>query len=384
MTSSIRQLSLTVFATSILLAPAACAQEAGSSAEEINIAGLLRKDGKPLERIDGVGSHYGMVETVDGARLRTIITIPADATAPPHPILFTQWVSCGTIEFRPGRSGGILARLAQKSGLALVRVERSSDGDSQGPACDELDYDTEIAHYTEAFDALLKDENLNAEKIYVYGSSLGSTTAPLVAHALQEKGYDIAGIAVQGGGAETYYERMLTFDRQYLERRPDEVNPADIHDELIARAKFQYEYLIKDRDPDDIAGDSAEMAAVRADVRGLGDVNQYGRPYAWHQQAAKQNFLAAWAALDAPVLVIFNEFDQFEARYGHKLITDTVERLRPGTATYVEQKNTGHSSARFDTIEDAYADLDGVGVPVWEGTADVILGWLEEVQASND
>jgi len=238
--------------------------------------------------------------------------------------------------------------------LTLVRVERSSNGDSLGPACDELDYDTEVAHYVEAFDSLLKDKRLIASKVYIYGASLGSTTAPLVAHALQDKGYNIAGVAIQGGGAETYYQRMLTFDRLYLERRPDDVNPADIHDEMIRRAKFHYEYLTLGRDPDDITQDSAEMAATRADIRGLGDGEHYGRPYSWHQQAAKLNFLAAWNTLDAPVLVIYNEFEQFEMRYGHKVIADMVKRRNPGTATFVEQENMGHSNNRFATVEDAY------------------------------
>ena len=357
-------MSLSVFA---FLSPAVFAAEA--------TAGLARADDRPPEAIEGIQSHYGMVETSDGAKLRTIITTPDGADAPLHPLLFTQWVSCGSIEFRNDQN--ILASLARDSGLSLVRVERSSDGDSVGPACDELDYDTEVAHYIEAFTELLSDKRINAEKVYLYGSSLGSTTAPLVGKALQDKGYDIAGVAVQGGGAETYYERMLTFDRLYLERRPDDVDPANIHNELIARAKFHYEYLINDRHPDDIASDSDVMAATRADIRGMGENNHYGRPFAWHQQAAKRNFLAAWAALDAPVLVIFNAFDQFESQYGADVIVDTVNQLRPATATLVVQDDLGHSNYRYDNALDAYADRNGERA--WSQTADVILNWLNEI-----
>jgi pimeloyl-ACP methyl ester carboxylesterase len=343
------------------------------------VAGLPRAADRPLERIEGVASHYGVVETSDGARLRTIIALPEGANEPLHPLLFTQWVSCGSIEYREGSGAReALAKLARESGLALIRVERSSDGDSQGPACDELDYDTEVAHYVEAFDALLKDERIDASKVYMQGSSLGSTTAPLVAHALQKKGYDIAGIAIQGGGAETYYERMLSFDRIYLERRPDAVAPEDIHHEIVARAKFHYEYLINDRHPDEIAKDSAAMAGVRADILGMGETDHYGRPFAWHQQAAKKNFLAAWAAVDAPVLVIYNAFDQFEAEYGHKLIADMAERLRPGSATFVVQENVDHNNMRYDNIIEAYT-MEG-GSPVWEETTDIILNWLETVR----
>lgn len=330
------------------------------------------------EKIPGVESRYGTVTTSDSAVLKTIVARPEGATGKLHPLFFTQWVSCGTLDYNEKSSSKKnFAAYAQKSGLALVRVERAAE--SGGPSCEELDYDTEVSHYVDAFVQILKDPAIDASKVYILGSSLGSTTAPLVAAELQKKGFDIAGVAVQGGGAVTYLERMLNFDRIYLERRPANVKPADIHDEFIARARFQYEYLINARDPDDIAKDSPLMAKVRADVRGLEGGGHYGRPYAWHQQAAKRNFLAAWAEVDAPVLVIFNEFDQFETRHGHKLIADTANRLRPGSGTFVEQKGLDHSDWRFDTIEAAYADEGGTPVP--EVTAKVVLDWLKKIGA---
>jgi pimeloyl-ACP methyl ester carboxylesterase len=333
------------------------------------------------ESIPGVDSHYRVVEVSDGSRLQSIITLPEAGkgdTSPRHPLLFTQWVSCGSLEYREGsNSRELLAALARESGLALVRVERTAL-EGTGPSCETLDYDTEVAHYVEAFTQLLDDERIDAERIFIYGSSLGSTTAPLVAAELQNQGLDIAGVMVQGGGGVTYYERMLNFDRIYLERRPDAVAPADIHDELLARAKFQYEYLVEGRHPDEVAKDGPDMAKIRNDVRGLDESDQYGRPFAWHQQAARRNFLAAWAKVDAPVLVIFNEFDQFETPHGHKLIADTVNRLRPGSATYIERPNIGHSDNRYATIEEAYADRDGTAA--WQEAARIMTDWIRALE----
>ena len=329
------------------------------------------------ESIPGVTSHYGVVEVDDGSHLQSIIALPAGDTSPRHPLLFTQWVSCGSLEYREGSSSrGLLATLARDSGLALVRVERTAL-DGSGPACEDLDYDTELAHYVEAFSQLLGDERIDASRVYLYGSSLGSTTAPLVAVKLQDAGFDIAGIMVQGGGAVTYYERMFNFERIYLERRPDVVAPADIHDEMLLRAKFQYDYLIEGRHPDDVAKDSPGMARIRNDILGMGETDHYGRPFAWHQQAARHNFLAAWEQVDAPVLVIFNAFDQFEARHGHKLIADMVNRVRPGTATFIERPNIGHSDNRFATIEDAYTRSGGT--PAWQESAEIMTDWLREI-----
>ena len=119
------------------------------------------------------------------------------------------------------------------------------------------------------------------------------------------------------------------------------------------------------------------MARVRGDILGKGADNQYGRPFAWHQQLANRNFLQAWAAVEAPVLVIFNEYDQFESRYGHERIVETVNRLRPGTATLVSRPGVGHSDNRYTSIEAAYA-FDG-GIPAWRETAGIMLDWLSQL-----
>ena len=211
----------------------------------------------------------------------------------------------------------------------------------------------------------------------------GATTAPLVAAELQRDGFDIAGVVVQGGGALSHFERMLNFERNYLERnylerRPEAVAPGEIHDEIYLRHRFQYQYLVAGRHPDEVARDGPEMARIRKDTLGLGEGDHHGRPFAWHQQAAQRNVLAAWAVVNAPVLVLFNSFDQYEQRQGHWLIAEAVNRLRPGTATFIERPGIGHSDYRYGSIDQAYAQEGGV--PAWHGSAQIMLDWLKRRQ----
>lgn len=305
---------------------------------------------RPLEDVAGLDSLYDVVTTADGVRLRTIVTRPTGTTGRLPVIFFTQWVSCGSLEFGGGGlSREILKQLALESGAALVRVDRAGSGDSEGPACHELDYDTELAHYRSALDATLaRHDWLDRDRVVVYGSSLGATLAPLVA-----QGRQVAGVMVQGGGAVTYLERMIAFDRQQLERT--DVPVADIHARMLRQIAFNVEYLVRGRDPDEIARDGADMAQARASIRGLGDGEHYGRPYDWHRQAARHDFLSAWSSIDAPVLVIYGEYDQFEARHGHELIADVVNRRSPGRATFVPIARMDHEGDVYDTIVDAYA-----------------------------
>jgi len=195
---------------------------------------------------------------------------------------------------------------------------------------------------------------------------------------LQKKGYNIEAVVVQGGGALTHLERMINFDRYYLERRPDAVSRAEIHEQMNQRIVFQTEYLVKGRHPDEIAKDSSAMMAVRNDVRGLDKDNHYGRPFAWHQQAAKQNFLSAWESLDTKVLVIFNEYDQFETQHGHELIAETVNRKSPGNAKFLVQAGLDHSSWRFSSKENAYLDKNGASET--KATGKAIVEWLKNIR----
>src|SRR5262249_49524425 len=151
-------------------------------------------------------------------------------------VFLVQWVSCGSLEFRHGRPNQ-LRDLARASGMVLIRVDRAGTGDSEGPPCDKLDHDTEIAHYRAALAKLSRHPWVDPDRVVLYGSSLGATSAPLVA-----EGYPIAGIIAQGGGALSYLERMINFDSLNLERA-GKVPPEQFTREMARRVAFQHAYL---------------------------------------------------------------------------------------------------------------------------------------------
>jgi pimeloyl-ACP methyl ester carboxylesterase len=333
---------------------------------------LPRRYGAALHDHEGLETEYGVVRTSEGVRLRTMITRPESTSHRLPAIMLAQAVSCGSLDIAPGRPSGLMA-LARQSGMVLIRIERSGSGDSEGVPCGELDYDTEVRHYREALEQLCRHPWIDAQRIFLYGSSLGSTTAPLIA-----QGFDIAGIFVQGGGAETYLERMIDFDRLYLERSGN-YTPEQVHGELLRRIPFHYEYLVRGRTPQQIEAERPELRGVWASIRGAEPTGHYGRPFAWHQQAARKNFLEAWTRIEAPVLVLYGEYDQFEMREGHKLIANTVNRRRPGTATFVEIPGVDHSLISYPNAEAAYRDEGGERR--LELFLEPVLGWLRQVMA---
>lgn len=321
-----------------------------AAAAQARLAGdLPRREAKPLVSLPRLETEYGVVRTSEGIRLRSILTRPTGSHGRLPAILLAQWVSCGSLDF-PADRQNLLRDIAEQSGMVFVRIERAGTGDSEGPACSALDYDTEVRHYREAFDQLARHPWVDPERIVIFGSSLGGTTAPLIA-----EGKKVAGIAVQGGGAVTYLERMIAFDRLYLERS-GKYSPGQVHEEMMRRIPFHVEYLVNGKNPEQIARERPELAGVWQSIRGGAEAPQhYGRPYAWHQQAAKKDFLEAWTKTESPVLVIYGEYDQFETRHGHQVIADTVNKLRAGSATFIEVPKADHEIELYASAEDAYA-----------------------------
>jgi hypothetical protein len=201
------------------------------------------------------------------------------------------------------------------------------------------------------------------------GNSLGTKTVPIVA-----QGKSVAGVITSSGGGLSYFERMVNFDRHALSH--EDRDPKEAHDILMRQMPFQVMYLLEGKTPEEIVAERPDLDGVWETIAHTGDGHHYGRPYAYHHQAAAKDYLEAWTNIDAPILVNFNEYDQFEELRGAELIVDTVNRLRPGTATLAVHENLGHSFRRYPTQLDAYAYRNGE--PGQEPVIETIMAWLEE------
>lgn len=339
------------------------------AAAQTTVTGSLpRKSTAPPEATPGLQTEYGIVRAANGSQLRAILTRPEDSRDKLPAVFFVQEVSCETVEFQgPSR----LREMASRLGMVLIRIDRAGTGDSEGPGCDKLDYDTEVADYRAAFDQIARHSWIDPERIVIYGSSLGSTVAPLVAQDRR-----VVGIVVQGGGAVTYLERMIGFDRLNLERsgkyRTDEVRG-----EMLRRIRFQTHYLLEKKTPAEVIAAHPDLTGVWESLLGTDDKPHYGRPHAWHWQAAEKDFLGAWARINAPVMVVFGEYEQFEMRHGHRLIVDTINAMRPGTAIWLEIPMAGHDLRIYPDVRTAYSFSGGARRS--DLFLDPVIAWIKRV-----
>jgi dienelactone hydrolase len=332
-------------------------------------ADLPRRDGRPPEKIAGLESRYGVLATTDGLRLRTIVTRPDGASARLPGILFVQWLSCDTVELPESNQSGwgrMMRRVAQESGMVMWRTEKAGVGDSDGD-CTRLDYDTELAHHRQALQAFQASPWVDPARIVVFGASMGANMAPLVA-----RGFDVAGVMTWGGGARTWFERQLGLSRHAMELSGE--NLAAVSSRMGRHARFYARYLLEGRTPAQIRAEDPELGRVWADIIGTEGDLQYGRPAAFHQQAQRQDWSAAWAAVTAPVLVLYGEYDWFEDVEAVRTVLRVVNGPGSERARLVVIPRMDHHFNVFATPPDAFRERNG---RVEEGPAvEAMLAWL--------
>lgn len=341
--------------------------------EQATSHSLPRKAATPFESHPGVETEPGVLVTRDGTRLRTLVTRPAEARGRLPAILFVQWLSDDSIELRTEASDGwstMLRRVVRESGVVMMRTEKRGVGDSEGGPCARLDYLTELSDHRDALDSLARREDVDPSRIVIFGASMGGNYAPLV--ALDRR---VAGVIVWGGGARTWFERMLAFERN---RRELSAMPADrMSREMKEIAAFLHHYLIAARSPAGIAEQHRELGGAWSLLAGTDRDTHYGRPIAFHQQAQQQDWAGAWGRLDAPALVLFGEFDWYEDAGGHALIDRIVRRRHPEQTRFRLVPETDHHFMRYERPEDAVSGTGGTlgAAPVVEE----ILEWLPAV-----
>jgi len=334
---------------------------------------LPRKDGRPFESHPGLDTIPGTLRTRDGTRLRTITTKPAGSRQRLPAVLFLQPLSDTTIELPDSEDDGwarMTKRVARESGLVMMRTEKRGVGDSEGGPCSKLDYLTELSDHRDALAQLGRSEFVDPRRIVVFGASMGGNYAPLVAADQR-----VAGVLTWGGGARTWFERMMAFERN---RRELSDLPADrINREMKQVEAFLHAYLVEGKSPKRIAQEDAAFGAASSQILGLEGDTQYGRPAAFHQQAQAQDWTAAWGNVDAPALALFGEYDWFEDAAGSALSARIVARRHPERTRFKLIARTDHHFTRFERPEDA---VKGTGGKVDEGPAVAeILGWLKSL-----
>lgn len=322
----------------------------------------------PSDEIEGTDLFYDSVLTDRGHRLRTILTRPKGSRGRLPGLFLAGWLSCDSVEIPVGPRDGfarLLRGLASQSGFAMMRMDKPGVGDSEGSACGQTDFQTELAGYRAAFQAFLRYDFVDPERIFVLGMSNGGGFAPLVTGDAKVRGF-----ISSGAWAKTWFEHMMEIERRRLTLSGSP--PGEVSDRMRGYAELYDAYLNGKKAPGEVVRERPHLTHLWPGLPG----HQYGRPAAFYQQLQALNLAAVWEKVESPVLVLYGEHDWIMSREDHEMIAAIVNRRRPGTARFVAIPRMSHAYYIHESPEKSFRDHDSGSF--YEPIVPLIVDWMKE------
>jgi len=275
--------------------------------------------------------------TANGVRRRTILTRPKSDGRYPA-VLFIGGLGCYSLDGDLNRDAGygpILSALA-KQNFVTMRVEKTGQGDSEGPACTDLKAtaDLEAAGYVAALDALRTCDFVDPQKIFVFAHSLG----PLLA-SLALPGQNVRGVIAAETVGRSWFEYLLDNVRRQSALVGEPLDQVD--SEVRATADCAHHLFLQHETYDEVArinNSCKEMNASFASV-----------PYPYMHQIGDISLGKQWKQIAAPVLVLYGTSDPATSAEESRYLVEIINSFHPGNATYRELPGMGHDFARYDS-----------------------------------
>lgn len=329
------------------------------------------------ETVPGSTVHYGSVTVPAGYRLRTILTRPEQsplAREGRHPaFLYVQGIICQTID-RPNMPEAADTRLVHAmaaAGFVTMRVDKPGLGDSEGPPCNQIDFQTELDGFTAALRQLAAMPEVDPERIYVFGHSMGGVIAPYLSAAVP-----VRGTIVYGTLARTWFEYQLENVRRQAALSPG-VSEADITDAVLAETRTSSTILVDKKTMGDAWNRWPEL---RQPAQGLMlDENHIAtRGMAFFHQLQDLNLARAWQNSTGAVLAVYGEYDWVTSLHDHELIAKIVNARTPGAGKAIVMPKADHGFTTHDSLQ---ASVPRMGQGEWD--ADLprrMLEWIATLE----
>jgi pimeloyl-ACP methyl ester carboxylesterase len=309
-----------------------------SSGEKLTKKGAAKP--RPKETSDYADIRYDAVDFELGT-LRTITHIPKGKTGKLPTIFYLQGYPCSSQEFPPNSTSALKRALDDwvKAGYVVFRVERPNMGDSRTTKdCRDTDYDEELAGNIAAYKKLLKYDFVDTGNIFLFGHSLGSITAPLLAETFQPKGIIVYGVVLR-----SWFEYFIDIHR--IQSTYFGAPRAD--GERVARnlLPIYYEWLENGKSPDELKQNPEFKAILESPNNLLNASGNYffGRHYKFWYTMNKKRLTEAWSKVSSKVLSVYAEFDvQAINSTDAENIAKVVNESHPGNGEFLLLPKTEH------------------------------------------
>lgn len=310
----------------------------------------------------GLTTTYGSI-VVDGTLRRTLITAPEHVDGRLPAMLILGGIGCYSIDVASNTQDSYL-RLAHdvsKAGYVTMRVEKSGVGDSEGPPCQRVDFYAEQRAYAAALEALRQDPRVDPGRIVLFGHSIGSLEAPILAN--RER---VAGVIVAEAVGRDWPEYEVRNARRQLELGG--ATAADVDQALVGKQECMVGLLLN-QEPEDVLDRSGWNCSVHNGVYPVDPI--------YMQQIAPLNIIGQWNKISIPVLAIYGTSDFVTEEADHQRIVDVVNLAHPASASLDIVKGMDHLLDLAPTPEAALHLFSGTAPRQYDETLSKdVLSWL--------
>jgi pimeloyl-ACP methyl ester carboxylesterase len=381
---------------------------AGSSAERAGLKIgdiLLSADGQPLKTAWDLspimkkfrgGSKLDIVQLQNGkAKSRRITLMPfPKETSPDYDVLYESVEVAGDLRriiltrpHGPGpfpvmvMMGGLgcysldllpdqvhpyktLYQEFARNGFATVRVEKTGQGDSEGPPCAEQTFHEEVNGLVVALKSLSRFSFIDTNRMVLLGHSMGGFEAPLVAQQVPVQGI----IAIGTSGIGWFEYEMVNQRRQLV------LQKADYDTIEIAAAKKElamHKLLVEKKTPDEIVKQDSTLAEYLT----------YPVSYKFIQDLNDLNPAREWKPVTAKVLLLHGDADFVSAAAEHRYTCDIINSYHPGQAEYMDVPEMDHFFVKVPTEQASFDNsMQGRGNTEFSSSVlPIVLNWARRV-----
>ncbi|MBT1063733.1 alpha/beta fold hydrolase [Bowmanella sp. Y26] len=262
---------------------------------------------KPYEVSEVAYVSYEEVK-FNGHRLRSIVhtpkTLKPGEKAPA--IFYLQGYTCGSIDMGlfPNSTLTQLVQQFSEAGFIVYRVEKPGVGDSQSPQhCSEINFTAESDAFIQALRELKGRENVNANKVYLWGHSLGVLHSVNIAN--QEK---VAGIIGYGGVFKPWYDYLLDIYRHQSVRHFS-VPPKQAESNTRLVQPFLDLWLNSNTPWSEVLLAEDAQAALETDLLPVQNEQVFSRHFSFFRDMNRYDFATLWRQVATPVLMLHGSLD---------------------------------------------------------------------------
>lgn len=303
---------------------------------------------RPMEQSTSMNIVYGSFAYQNG-QVRTIYKSPKGKT-PKAFIYFLQGLPCYSLDnMQPLDKTKQAIDKMVSLGYAVYSMEKGDMGDNAGcPPCATMGFNEELKMYDAGYQHFKKFPGVDTTRLFLFGHSMGGTTAPLLAAKYQPKG-----VIVYGTGFKPWSEYLI--DAYLIQLSLRGADLGELRDNIEKNKPYLNLFFYTNTPVEEIVKDPKGMVALNQFL-GYNPANQTGfsgRHISTFRELNEHNVAKGFSDFENYTLAIYGECDlNANSPDDNIALINHVNAQRPGHGSFWLAPRSSHTFEEIGTMQE--------------------------------